>query len=87
MLYCGAHSPFQDHGSHNPAVAGDRYHLQCQLAAKYTFGVGADGTSTYAGGGLHEITSQISNDMLRIDNPPPYFNLTLNVVQPGNAGG
>jgi hypothetical protein len=51
----------------------------------YEFGVGNDGTSTFKGGGLHEITSQIHNDMLRIDNPPAYFNLALNVVQPGRG--
>ena len=48
----------------------------------YTFGVGDDGTSTFSGGHIHEITSQIHNDMLRIDNPPQAFNLALNVVQP-----
>ena len=54
---------------------------------KYTFGVGNDGTSTFSGGGLHEITSQIRNDMLQIDNPPAYFELSLNVVQPGHGAG
>lgn len=53
----------------------------------YTFGVGNDGTATFAGGSLHEITSQIHHDMLRIDNPPPYFNLGMNVVQPGHGAG
>ncbi len=53
----------------------------------YSFGVGNDGTSTFSGGGLHEITSQIQNDMLRIDNPPAYFNLSINVVQPGHGAG
>jgi hypothetical protein len=53
----------------------------------YNFGVGNDGTSTFSGGGLHEITSQIHNDMLRIDNPPAYFNLSTNVVQPGHGAG
>ena len=48
----------------------------------YTFGVGDDGTSTFSGGHIHEITSQIHNDMLRIDNPPQAFNLALNVMQP-----
>lgn len=51
----------------------------------YSFGVGNDGTSTFSGGGLHEVTSQIHNDTLRIDNPPPYFNLAVNVVQPGRG--
>jgi hypothetical protein len=53
----------------------------------YSFGVGNDGTSTFSGGGLHEITSQIHNDMLRLDNPPAYFNLGMNVVQPGHGAG
>jgi hypothetical protein len=53
----------------------------------YNFGVGNDGSSTFSGGDLHEITSQIRNDMLRIDNPPVYFNLSLNVVQPGHGAG
>jgi hypothetical protein len=51
----------------------------------YNFGLGNDGTTSYSGGGLHEITSQIRNDMLRIDNPPAYFNLAVNVVQPGHG--
>jgi hypothetical protein len=53
----------------------------------YEFGTGRDGSSTFAGGGIHEITSQIHNDMLRIDNPPAYFNLATNVVQPGHGTG
>jgi len=53
----------------------------------YEFGVGNDGTSTYSGGGLHEITNQIRNGMLRIDNPPAYFNLSMNIVTPGQGAG
>jgi hypothetical protein len=53
----------------------------------YEFGSANDGTSTFAGGGLHELTSQIRNDMLRIDKPPAYFNLAMNVIQPGNGTG
>jgi hypothetical protein len=51
----------------------------------YTFGVGDDGTSTFSGGSIHEITSQIHNDMLRIDNPPAYFYKAMNVKQPGRG--
>jgi hypothetical protein len=53
----------------------------------YEFGVGRDGTSTYAGGGLHEITNQIHNGMLRMDNPPAYFNLSVNIVTPNHGAG
>lgn len=53
----------------------------------YKFGVRNDGTATFSGGGMREITGQIQNDMVRIDNPPAYFNLSLNVVQPGHGAG
>jgi hypothetical protein len=53
----------------------------------YEFGSATDGTSTFAGGGLHEITSQIRNDTLRIENPPAYFNLATNFIQPGRGAG
>jgi hypothetical protein len=53
-----------------------------QTPPAYTFGVGDDGTSTYSGGGLHEITSQIRNFTLRIDNPPPYFIFGINIPTP-----
>jgi hypothetical protein len=48
----------------------------------YVFGVGEDGTSTFSGGGLHEITDQVRNGMLRIDNPPPYFTFSVNIPTP-----
>jgi hypothetical protein len=51
----------------------------------YTFGVGNDGTSTFSGGSIHEITNQIHDDMLRIDNPPAYFYKAMNVKQPGHG--
>ena len=51
----------------------------------YTFGVGNDGTSTFSGGSIHEISNQIHNDMLRIDNPPAYFYKAMNVKQPGRG--
>jgi hypothetical protein len=51
----------------------------------YEFGVGNDGTSTYSGGGLHEVTSQVRNGMLRIDNPPAYFNFGVNIPTPNHG--
>jgi hypothetical protein len=48
----------------------------------YTFGVGEDGTATYSGGGVHEVTNFIRNGMLRIPNPPPYFMLGVNIPTP-----
>lgn len=51
----------------------------------YEFGVGNDGTSTYSGGGLHEITNQIHNGMLRIDSPPAYFMFGVNIPTPNRG--
>jgi hypothetical protein len=53
----------------------------------YTFGMAVDGTQTFSGGGMRELTSQMRNGMLRIDNPPPYFNLELNLINPGQGAG
>jgi hypothetical protein len=46
-------------------------------------GVGADGHVRFSGGGLHEVTAQIRNGVLRIDNVPPQFDLETAF---GNAG-
>lgn len=48
----------------------------------YTFGIGDDGTSTFSGGGLHEVTSQVRNGMLRIENAPAVFGFAVNVPTP-----
>jgi hypothetical protein len=69
------------------AAIDTTYNQDAPNPPHYSFGSANDGTSTFAGGGLHEITNQIHNDMLRIDNPPAYFNLALNVVQPGHGSG
>lgn len=53
----------------------------------YEYGVGDDGTATFSGGGLHEITNQVRNGMLRIANPPAYFNLSVNVPTPHEGAG
>lgn len=54
---------------------------------QYNLSVGDDGTATFAGGGLHEITDQISNGTLRIDNPPALFYLGMSIVQPNHGVG
>jgi hypothetical protein len=53
----------------------------------YVYGMGNDGTQTFSGGGVHEITNQIHNGMVRIDNPPSYFNLAVNLMKPGTGAG
>ncbi|MFZ0818740.1 MAG: hypothetical protein WAM91_01630 [Candidatus Acidiferrales bacterium] len=51
----------------------------------YTFGVGVDGHMTYAGGSIQELTSQVRNGVLRIDNAPPMFNLELAFGKSGSS--
>jgi len=67
---------------HFQAAIDTTYNQDDPNPPHYEFGVGNDGTSTYAGGGLREITSQVKNFTLRIDNPPAYFNFGVNVPTP-----
>jgi len=67
---------------HFQAAIDTTYNQDSPTAPHYTFGVGEDGTSTYSGGGLHEITNQIKNYTLLIDHPPAYFNFGINVPSP-----
>ena len=69
------------------AAIDTTYNQDSPTPPHYEFGSGTDGTSTFAGAGLHEITSQIHSDILRIDNPPAYFNLSTNFIQPGRGAG
>jgi len=67
------------------AAIDTTYDQNNPTAPHYEFGVGNDGTSTYSGGGLHEITDQIHNGMLRIDNPPAYFMFGVNIPTPNHG--
>ena len=50
----------------------------------YTIGVARNGgPETFSGGGLHEMTAQLKNGVLRIANAPPYFDVETHF---GNAG-
>jgi hypothetical protein len=51
----------------------------------YVSGMGRDGSQTFSGGGIHEITNQIHNGTVRIDNPPAYFMLDVNLMKPGTG--
>ena len=53
----------------------------------YTFGVGDDGTETFSGGHLRQITTGIHGGMVSLGEVPPYFNLVVNAVHPGHSGG
>ena len=69
------------------AAIDTTYNQDSPNPPSYSFGVGNDGTATFSGGGLHEITNQIRSNTLRIDNPPAYFNLSTNFIQPGRGAG
>ncbi len=52
----------------------------------YNFGVHDDGSQTYSGGGVREITAMVHNGTVRLGNPPPYFMLGVNTIHPGHGG-
>jgi hypothetical protein len=52
----------------------------------YMYGVGQDGTMTYSGGNIREITNLMHSGTARLGLPPAYFNLDVNIVRPGHAG-
>jgi hypothetical protein len=52
----------------------------------YTYGARNDGSMSFEGGGLHEITNTVHNGEVVLNNLPAYFNLDVNVVeQPGRV--
>jgi hypothetical protein len=53
----------------------------------YEFAMARDGSQSYSGGGVHEITNQAHNGMVKIDNPPAYFNFSVNVMKPNYGAG
>lgn len=53
----------------------------------YDFGVHDDGSQTYAGGHILEITKRAHNGVVRLGNPPDAFMLGVNVIHPGHGGG
>jgi len=63
------------------------YNMDSPTPPHYEFGMGTDGSQTFAGGGIREITNQLHDGMVRIDNPPAYFNLGVNLMKPGTGAG
>jgi len=51
----------------------------------YVSGMGVDGSQTFSGGGIHEITNQIHNGTVRLGIPPAYFMLAVNLMKPGTG--
>jgi hypothetical protein len=53
--------------------------------AGYTIGLADDGRSTFAGGGLHEVTADFKDGVLTIPDAPKFFNVET-TFGPGSAG-
>jgi len=53
--------------------------------ASYTIGIGDDGRSTFAGGGLHEVTADFKNGVLTIPDAPKYLDVEFS-FGPGSGG-
>jgi hypothetical protein len=74
-------------GTMEPVTSGFQVALDTTIDINnlpgYTIGHSKDGRATFAGGDLREVTSQMHNGVLRIDNPPAQFELDTEF---GNAG-
>lgn len=53
----------------------------------YVSGVATDGTETFSGGGIREITGQVRNGVVSLGAPPPYFMLNVNLIEPNHGSG
>jgi hypothetical protein len=78
-------------GSMEPVTSGfqvavDRT-VDMDHPGSYVYGVGEDGTYTFSGGGLHELTSQLRDGVLRIENVPAQFHLEVHYGKSGGGGG
>jgi hypothetical protein len=52
----------------------------------YTMGVADDGTTTYSGGHVMEITNRVHNGVVRLGLPPDHFMLGVNIPLPHHGG-
>lgn len=76
-------------GSMKPIANGYQVGVDLNVATEaapgYKIGMGANGRATFSGGGLHEVTSQIRNGVLRIDNIPAQFELDAEFGTAGSS--
>jgi len=72
-----------------PMTSGFQVALDTQVdldhPASYSTGLGADGRATFSGGGLHEVTGQLRNGVLRVENTPPHFNVDIYFGKGGDS--
>jgi hypothetical protein len=76
-------------GSMQPITSGFQVALDTQVdtnhMAAYSTNQDQRGHVTFSGGNIHEMTSQLRNGVLRIDNVPPQFNIELYFGQAGDS--
>jgi hypothetical protein len=53
----------------------------------YETGVHNDGTVSFSGGGIREITNTVHNSVVTLGSLPPYFMLDVNLIRPGHGDG
>jgi hypothetical protein len=70
--------------THGFQVAADLL-VATEGTPSYVFGVGGPGPATFKGGGIHEVTSQLRNGVLRLDNAPAKFALAVDFGSNGSA--
>lgn len=71
--------------AHIQVAIDTQYNQDDPTPPHYVFGVGNDGTSTYAGGHVREITKVVHNGAVSLGTPPTYFMLGVNLIRPGHG--
>ena len=71
--------------THIQVAIDTQYNQDDPTPPHYVFGVGTDGTSTYAGGHVREITKAVHNGAVSLGTPPPYFMVGVNLIRPGTG--
>lgn len=76
-------------GTMRPVTSGFQAAIDTQVDVdhmpSYSMGMGPGGHVTFSGGHLHEVTNQMQNGVLRIDNAPLQFDMELTFGQAGDS--
>jgi len=73
--------------THYQVAIDTQYNQNDPNPPHYNLGVGNDGTETFSGGHVEEITSQVRNGLLTLNAPPSYFLLAVNLIHTGHSAG
>ncbi len=78
-------------GTMAPIASGFQVGVDLDVATEptpsYVMGVTVDGRATFSGGGLHAVTSELRDGVLRIDNVPDRFELEMAFGAAGWSSG